>query len=214
TRRHPIVGARHKGWGGRFPDQALQRGGPDAGRGGRPRAGPSGPGGAGGAGPPARPVRVAHSAGAGGDAARRQRPAEQAGGRGTRDQRSHAADSQKESNAKDACRFTRRPGADGGEASDADHPFSPQRGMKVTLGKQMIAVVDDDARLLESLENLFESAGYSVRTFASAGAILESDFKDLDCLITDIGMPMISGFELLDAAKRARPGLPVFLITG
>jgi CheY-like chemotaxis protein len=38
----------------------------------------------------------------------------------------------------------------------------------------MIAVVDDDPRLLESLENLLESAGYGVRTFSSAKALLDA----------------------------------------
>lgn len=81
-------------------------------------------------------------------------------------------------------------------------------------GKGTIAVVDDDMRLLESLENLLESAGYSVRTFASAKALLNYGLSEIDCLITDIGMPVMDGFELLDLVKKARPDLPVFLITG
>lgn len=77
-----------------------------------------------------------------------------------------------------------------------------------------IAVVDDDIRLLESLENLFESAGLSVRTFASANAVLEAGLSEIDCLIADIGMPGMDGFQLHAVAKRLRPELPVFLITG
>jgi FixJ family two-component response regulator len=78
----------------------------------------------------------------------------------------------------------------------------------------MMAVVDDDTRLLESLENLFESAGYNVRTYTSAKALLDAGLSDIDCLVTDIGMPSMDGFDLLDVVKRERPGLPVFLITG
>jgi FixJ family two-component response regulator len=79
----------------------------------------------------------------------------------------------------------------------------------------MVAVVDDDLRLLESLGELLESAGYSVRTFRSAKSFLEDDaLPDADCLITDIGMPVIDGFELERRANEARPGLPVILITG
>lgn len=77
-----------------------------------------------------------------------------------------------------------------------------------------IAVVDDDARLLESLENLLESAGYSVRTFFSAEELLDAGLLEIDCLITDIGMPGLDGFELHHIAKQLRPELPVFLITG
>ena len=77
-----------------------------------------------------------------------------------------------------------------------------------------IAVVDDDPRVLESLENLFESSGYSVRTFASAKALIDEGLTDVDCLLTDIGMPTMDGFALHDLVKKSRPDLPVFLITG
>lgn len=84
----------------------------------------------------------------------------------------------------------------------------------MTERKNMIAVVDDDPRLLESLEDLLESAGYAVRTFPSAKALVDTGLSDIDCLITDIGMPAMDGFDLLDLVKKARPELPVFLITG
>lgn len=80
--------------------------------------------------------------------------------------------------------------------------------------KPVIAVVDDDPRVLESLENLFESAGYTVATFSSGPSLLTSDLSNINCLITDIGMPGMDGFELLDIVKKERPKLPVFLLTG
>jgi FixJ family two-component response regulator len=84
------------------------------------------------------------------------------------------------------------------------------------LGKFIVSVVDDDIRLLESLEDLLESAGYSVRSFRSAQSFLEDGavLSATDCLITDIGMPAIDGFQLKKLAKQARPELPVILITG
>jgi FixJ family two-component response regulator len=84
----------------------------------------------------------------------------------------------------------------------------------VSERKHMIAVVDDDPRVQESLENLFESVGYGVRTFSSAQALIDAGLSGIDCLITDIGMPSMDGFELHDVVKKARPDLPVFLITG
>jgi FixJ family two-component response regulator len=79
----------------------------------------------------------------------------------------------------------------------------------------IVAIVDDDLRVLESLENLLEAAGHAVRSFASARALLDNDgLSDIDCLIADIGMPVIDGFELHRLAREARPELPVILITG
>ena len=80
--------------------------------------------------------------------------------------------------------------------------------------RPVVAVVDDDPRLLESLEELLESAGYTACSFRSAGQLLVRGLADLDILITDIGMPGTDGFELRDIVKKARPELPVFLITG
>ncbi|TPL99709.1 response regulator [Mesorhizobium sp. B2-3-10] len=78
----------------------------------------------------------------------------------------------------------------------------------------VVAIVDDDPRLLESLEDLLESAGYVARSFSSARSLLITGLSGLDLLITDIGMPGTDGFELRDLARQARPELPVFLITG
>ncbi len=80
--------------------------------------------------------------------------------------------------------------------------------------KPVIAIVDDDPRLLESLEDLLESAGYATHGFASAASLLGNGLSGIDLLITDIGMPDIDGFALRDMAKDARPELPVFLLTG
>jgi len=79
----------------------------------------------------------------------------------------------------------------------------------------IIAVVEDDQRILESLEMLLESAGHAVRLFTSAMALLESSsLAEIDCLISDIGLPAMDGFELLRVVHAARPRLPVILITG
>jgi len=78
-----------------------------------------------------------------------------------------------------------------------------------------IAVVDDDVRVLESLEDLLESAGHSVVLFTSGVDLLSTDvLADLDCLITDIGIPVVDGFELRSRAHSLRPNLPVIFITG
>ena len=80
--------------------------------------------------------------------------------------------------------------------------------------RSVVAIVDDDPRMLESLEDLLESAGYVALRFSSAAALLAGGLSKVDLLITDIGMPDTDGFELRDLVKKARPELPVFLITG
>jgi FixJ family two-component response regulator len=82
------------------------------------------------------------------------------------------------------------------------------------MESHVVAIVDDDPRLLESLEDLLQSAGYAVRPFSSAGSLFASGLSGVDLIITDIGMPGVDGFELRDLVKKARPELPVFLITG
>jgi FixJ family two-component response regulator len=81
--------------------------------------------------------------------------------------------------------------------------------------RSVIAVVDDDQRVLESLAMLLASAEYDVRLFDSAHALLESGgLREIDCVISDIGMPVMDGFELARTVRAARPELPVILVTG
>jgi len=81
--------------------------------------------------------------------------------------------------------------------------------------RSIIAVVDDDLSILGSLDILLESAGYAARLFSSATALLESGgLREIDCLISDVGMPVMDGFALGRAIETARPGLPIILITG
>jgi FixJ family two-component response regulator len=79
----------------------------------------------------------------------------------------------------------------------------------------VVAVVDDDDSVLYALKNLLESADYAARVFASADALLESnDLAEVDCLISDIDMPGMDGFELVRKVHLRSPDLPVILITG
>jgi len=81
--------------------------------------------------------------------------------------------------------------------------------------RSVVAVVDDDPRTLESLADLLEAAGYDVRLYSSARLLCKgAALSDIDCLISDIGMPDMNGIELRRAALSARPELPVILITG
>ena len=79
----------------------------------------------------------------------------------------------------------------------------------------VVAVVDDDPGILRSLGYLLESADYRARLFASGAELVnDGSLAEIDCLVSDIDMPGMDGFELLRQVHAARPGLPVVLITG
>jgi FixJ family two-component response regulator len=87
--------------------------------------------------------------------------------------------------------------------------------MTLRTPPSVVAVVDDDQAILQSIESLLESADYAVRLFASAAALLQSGcIAQIDCLISDIDMPGMDGFELVRLVRAARPQLPIILITG
>jgi FixJ family two-component response regulator len=83
------------------------------------------------------------------------------------------------------------------------------------IAKPVIAVVDDDWRVRESLASLIESAGFTVRVFPLATDLLNGDFlAGASCLITDVRMPEMDGLDLQRCVRLERPHLPVIFITG
>lgn len=87
---------------------------------------------------------------------------------------------------------------------------------KQPAAARLIAVVDDDYRVLESLDDLLQASGYRTLLHTSAEGLLESAaLPSVDALISDIGLPGMSGIELLRTVRQslALP-LPAILITG
>ncbi|WP_263359933.1 response regulator transcription factor [Acidicapsa ligni] len=78
----------------------------------------------------------------------------------------------------------------------------------------MIAIVDDDFRIRESLVNLLEAEEYAVKAYSSAEEfIADNERTVVDCLISDISMPGIGGLELLQRMRSEHPAIPVIMIT-
>ncbi len=77
----------------------------------------------------------------------------------------------------------------------------------------LIHIVEDDADHRAALCDLIEASGFEARGFASGEAALAAR-PGPDLMITDLRMPGMDGFALLDAVKARAPGLPVILITG
>lgn len=62
-----------------------------------------------------------------------------------------------------------------------------------------VAIVDDDDAIRDALDGLIQSLGYHSARFASAEEFLASpDRAGIDCMITDVHMPGLSGLELQD----------------
>lgn len=77
-----------------------------------------------------------------------------------------------------------------------------------------VFVVDDDDAVRDSLQTLLELQSFNVRTFETCQEFLRSGPSDPACLVLDIHLPGMSGFDLMEAMKRARRSLPTILITG
>jgi FixJ family two-component response regulator len=78
----------------------------------------------------------------------------------------------------------------------------------------LVAVVEDEESFRESLEGLLQVVGHEVLTYLSGEEFLQSGrLADVDCLITDFGLPGMDGIDLLRAAHAVRPDLPVIMIT-
>ncbi|MEX3936396.1 response regulator [Paraburkholderia phymatum] len=80
--------------------------------------------------------------------------------------------------------------------------------------RSLIAVVDDDESVRESLPDLLREFGFAARAFASAEEFLASGCIDeAHCLILDIAMPGMSGRDLHHELKRRRQTVPIVFIT-
>ena len=80
--------------------------------------------------------------------------------------------------------------------------------------RRLVAVVDDSPSVRESLPDLLEQVGLTVRTFDSAEAFLESSVVDtVQCLVLDVGLPGMSGPELQQELRRRDTTLPIVFIT-
>ena len=78
----------------------------------------------------------------------------------------------------------------------------------------LIAVVDDDDSVRESLRGLFRSVGFAAQGFASAAAFLQSnDLPRTDCVILDVRMPGMGGLELQRRLVASHPEMPVIFMT-
>jgi FixJ family two-component response regulator len=78
----------------------------------------------------------------------------------------------------------------------------------------LISIVDDDVSVARALRRLIGSAGYLVETFASAREFLGSTPSTRTaCLVLDIYLDGMNGFELQEQMKAERLAIPIIFMT-
>jgi FixJ family two-component response regulator len=80
--------------------------------------------------------------------------------------------------------------------------------------KSVIAIVDDDQAVREGTRDLLTAVGFVANAFERADEFLQSNHLDeTSCLITDVRMPGMNGFELLNHLARSGHSIPTILMT-
>jgi FixJ family two-component response regulator len=80
--------------------------------------------------------------------------------------------------------------------------------------RRRISIVDDDASIREALKSLMRSVKFHVDAFGSAEEFLASDrVADTECLILDVYLPGMNGFELQERLNQDRRAIPIIFIT-
>jgi FixJ family two-component response regulator len=81
--------------------------------------------------------------------------------------------------------------------------------------KPVVAIVDDDEGIRESLSSLFRSVDLDVVSFGSAAELLEKPLPPLaGCLVLDVRLPGVSGLDFQDQLAKLNVPLPIIFMTG
>jgi FixJ family two-component response regulator len=78
----------------------------------------------------------------------------------------------------------------------------------------LISVVDDDRSVVEAMVSLIQSVGYKAKGFRSPEDFLKSrQLLNTACLILDVRMPSMGGFELQRRLAAGNYRIPIIFIT-
>lgn len=85
------------------------------------------------------------------------------------------------------------------------------------MPSDLVAVVDDDSEVRVALMRLLSSAGFETETFASGAEFVQSiggHQHPPGCVVLDLHMPGVSGFDVQQQLSEQYPEVPVVIITG
>jgi CheY-like chemotaxis protein len=78
-----------------------------------------------------------------------------------------------------------------------------------------VLVIDDEQSIAQLIEDALSIEGHSVDVATSGGeGVGMAEVSDYDLVLTDLGMPDMSGWEVAAQIKRRDPELPIILVTG
>jgi len=100
-------------------------------------------------------------------------------------------------------------------AETAADPCDERAAPPARGGAERILLVEDDGDLRLSLERVLRSVGYRVTGAENAEAALAAARRDdFDLVVSDVVMPRMSGFDLIEKLSAARPDLRALLVSG
>ena len=80
--------------------------------------------------------------------------------------------------------------------------------------KPVLAVLDDEPEMRKALRRLLTGRGYCVEEYAHGNDLLTAlGSRPLDCLLLDLHMAEVSGFDVLEAFRSRHIHVPVIVIT-
>src|SRR5262249_6394240 len=92
----------------------------------------------------------------------------------------------------------------------------PMLGVSFEISNSAVVhVVDDDASLCDALDGLFDTMGLAARTYRSAREFMSASHTDTaGCIVIDVRLPDMNGFEFQAQLTRMGIRLPVVMMTG
>jgi FixJ family two-component response regulator len=79
---------------------------------------------------------------------------------------------------------------------------------------KVVAILDDEPAMRKALRRLLTSRGFRVEEYERGEELIAAlDSNSLDCLLLDLHMPGLNGFDVLETCRSRRISVPVIVFT-
>jgi FixJ family two-component response regulator len=94
------------------------------------------------------------------------------------------------------------------------HPRPSLAKGAMSVAELRVCVIDDDEDVVRAVRRLLRSAGFAIDTFASARSFsISATRRGPDCLVLDVHLRGLSGFDLQDLLEASGRSIPIVFIT-